>query len=86
MLNPELWRQLTDTTSYHLEVVNLDVISINDDHGALVLLVNPAEPAVAPFPLLFHLDLSMLLHLGVQALAVHQLCGGQPPADSSPDT
>lgn len=68
MLTPDLWASLTDGHAPTLHVIDSEVVSLNDQTAAIVLLVQSSDPAnVPPFHMLFHLHPGVLLELAEQA-------------------
>lgn len=65
-LTPKLWEQLTDPTSYTLELVDAEFVAVGGETAAIVLLLRhlDMQRAIQPFHLLLQInDLSLLQRL-----------------------
>jgi hypothetical protein len=65
-LTPELWQQLTNPTSYALEVVDAEFVAIGSETAVIVLLIRHHDPQlkIEPFHLLLRInDLDLLQRL-----------------------
>ena len=83
-LTPELWEQLTDPTSYTLELVDAEFVAVGGETAAIVMLIQHRDPqlAIRPFHLMLQInDLELLRRLLINGGDIAHHLTQRPPEE-----